>query len=205
MVNKLRKTEFIMSVSFLVRNLLLLERPASQLICNVAQEIHVQCRPSSVFVEIPPIEFVSSECQTMFSEYGLYRVFVSPLNIHRQDFGGHNVGDEETCLVGTVEQALAGRRAIIAYASKCFHYADRRFSGQVFFERIISPLSEEKISSGTTISCGEGEFTVSSEFAIRNEAHANSIAAPQAQISLYNCKLYVVFSRGKLLCIYKTL
>ena len=86
----------------------------------MAQEIHVQCRPSSVSVEIPSIEFVSSECQTMFSEYGRYRVFVSPLNIHRQDFGGHNVGDEETCLVGNVEQALAGRRAIIAYASKCF-------------------------------------------------------------------------------------
>ena len=69
-----------------------------------------------------------------------------------------------------------------------------RFIGKVYFEKVIGLNENEQITSGIPISCGPGDFTVSSEFDIEDADYPHTenlqkqIIAPKATFKLFDGK-----------------
>ena len=79
---------------------------------------------------------------------------------------------------------------------------DGRFQGKVYFEKVISINEDEQITSGIPISCGPGDFTVTSEFEIEDAEYTNEtlqkqIVAAKASFKLFDRKWHhLIFRSG---------
>ena len=67
---------------------------------------------------------------------------------------------------------------------------DGRFQGKVYFEKVISINEDEQITSGIPISCGPGDFTVTSEFEIEDAEYTNESLQKQIVASKASFKLF---------------
>jgi len=67
---------------------------------------------------------------------------------------------------------------------------DGRFQGKVYFEKVISINEDEQITSGIPISCGPGDFTVTSEFEIEDAEYTNETLQKQIVAAKASFKLF---------------